>query len=44
MGSPMTLSLLAVSDPERSKSRSLGFQSLISRNLVKKPRKALCYC
>ncbi len=31
MASRMTSSLLTLSDPERSKSRSLGFQSLISR-------------
>ncbi len=31
MGSSMTASLLTFSDPERSKSRSLGFQCLISR-------------
>ncbi len=31
MGSPMTLSNLTLSDLERSKSRSLRFQSLTSR-------------
>ena len=31
MGSPMTLSFLTLADLERSKLRSLGYQSLISR-------------
>ena len=41
MGSSMTPSYFTVSDPERSKSRSLRFQSLISRNGVKLGHKLL---